>query len=112
MSHDQPFIRTHPENESAICHALCDSCHEDLALNLSPDDVKPVETLTLCLKDINSWMNQSFLQLNTDKPEMIISPKSKRRPITFQLSSFSLTFKEHARNLGVIFDSVVSIVTV
>ena len=51
-------------------------------------------------------MNQNFLQLNSDKTEVIIiGAKAKRQEIAAHLSSFSLESKEHCWNLGVIIDA-------
>ena len=65
-----------------------------------------METLIKCIKDINTWMNQNFLQLNSDKTEVIIiDVKAKRQEIAAHLSSFSHENKEHARNLCIIIDA-------
>ena len=69
-------------------------------------------TLTNCLSDIKSWMQNNFLKLNCNKSEIIIiGPDS----LTRSTQDFSLNIdgtlvkpSTHIRNLGVIFDPTLS----
>ncbi len=59
-----------------------------------------------CLKDIQIWMANNFLQLNNEKTEVIIFGPSKiRNSIVSNLDSLTPYVTSHARNVGVIFDS-------
>lgn len=55
-----------------------------------------------CLKEINGWMANNFLQLNTDKIDsLILAPESIKPQIRQCLGPFSSTVKP--LNLGLIF---------
>ena len=69
--------------------------------------------LEMCIKEINEWMNANYLKLNGDKTELIFL-QSKWHPIvTQELCSVTVGNNivlpvESVRNLGVIFDSHLS----
>ncbi len=59
-----------------------------------------------CYKDVNSWMAQNFLQLNSSKSEvLLINPPQSPCPLQSSLGPLSSNITSTARNLGVIFDS-------
>ena len=83
------------------------SCNDDLSLS---DAMKRIEC---CLSDVNDWMTANKLKLNKDKTEFLMI-SSKFDP---QLSHPVLNFgndqihsSSNARNIGVIFDSSMSMV--
>ncbi len=77
-----------------------------LYISLHPDDLSPISSLTQCIKDINQWMSDNFLQLNKDKTEILLfGAQAHRQKNAAHLSSLSLDSKTEARNLGVIIDS-------
>ena len=72
-----------------------------------------ITTLEKCIQEICSWMRQNFLKLNEEKTEFLLFGSRQ------QLSKVSLPFitigdsqitpSSQARNLGVIFDSTMSL---
>ena len=80
-----------------------------LYISMTPPDFTPVDQLTECISEINSWMSNNFLQLNPDKTEIIIiGNKDKREALSIYLKSLSLNINSQARNLGVLFDTDLS----
>lgn len=77
-----------------------------LYIAVSPHDHSPLHSLSQCVKHINEWMNQNFLQLNANKTEIIVfGPKKTRLEVSAQLDSIALKTTDKARNLGVVMDS-------
>ena len=70
---------------------------------------KALATLTQCINEIRSWMAANMLKLNNDKTEFFIatSPHNKQfiPPVTLQVGSDIIHPSETVRNLGVIFDT-------
>ena len=74
-----------------------------------------ITTLEKCIQEIRSWMRQNFLKLNDEKTEFLLFGSRQ------QLSKVSLPFitigdsqitpSSQARNLGVIFDSTMTLKT-
>lgn len=92
------------QNNSISYHNYADDTQ--LYLALSPRDDTPLESLSLCLNQITNWMSYNFLQLNTDKTEVIIfGKKDERTRIAALLDTQGLTAKDSVKNLGVIIDS-------
>ncbi len=59
--------------------------------------------------DIKSWMFRNFLQLNTDKTEILtVGLKNQRQRVYSHLASRSLKHNEQVRNLGIILDTDLS----
>ena len=69
----------------------------------SKDSLQP---LLDCLDDIKGWMATNFLQLNSNKTEvMIFGPPKSKHTLVSNLDNLEPFVKSHARNLGVILDS-------
>ncbi len=71
------------------------------------------DTILACVEEIRTWMSVHFLQLNPDKTELIIF-SSKPTLTKFQFPSLMIGNCEvhpcsHVRNLGVIFESPLTI---
>ncbi len=49
-------------------HSYADT---QIYLALSPNDYSPIDPLSQCIDDINSWMCQNFLQFNKERTEVI-----------------------------------------
>ena len=65
-----------------------------------------LDSLKACLTDINSWMSKNFLQLNTDKTEIILfGPQKSTQILKNNLANLSINVKPIAKSLGVLFDS-------
>ena len=65
-----------------------------------------LDGLRAFLADINSWMSQNFLQLNTDKTEIVLfGPPHLTSLLKNDLGSLSSAVKPAAKSLGVFFDS-------
>lgn len=77
-----------------------------LYITVSPHDYSPLYSLIKYMEQINEWMCQNFLQLNTEKTEIIVfGPKEERLKVSAYLDSMTLKSTNHTRNLGVIMDS-------
>ena len=83
-------------------------CYADdtqLYFSLRPDDFSNLNTLHSCLAAIKDWMSLNFLQLNSDKTELLIfGPENTANNIIQQIGPLATFVKTKARNLGVIFD--------
>ena len=83
------------------------SCNDKLSLN---DAMKRIE---ICLDDIDNWMTLNKLKLNKDKTEFLLF-SSKHNPQqsspVLHLGNDFIKPSAHARNIGVIFDSTLSMV--
>ena len=84
-------------------------CYADdsqLYLPLKISNLGSISVLLKCIKDIKSWMARSFLQLNQNKTELLVfGPTDTPSSIISALGPLSSHLKQHAKNLGVIFDS-------
>ena len=88
-------------------HSYADDTQIYIAV--SPNYCSPIESLCVCLENINSWMQQNFLQLNKDKTEIIaFGFEDGRQNLCAYLESKSLKTKSCVRNLGVMLDSNLS----
>uniref|UniRef100_A0A8C7Z8E6 Reverse transcriptase domain-containing protein n=1 Tax=Oryzias sinensis TaxID=183150 RepID=A0A8C7Z8E6_9TELE len=75
-------------------------------VSLTAGEYGPVDSLSHCLQQISAWMQNNFLQLNSNKTEVIISGQQKQREsVSSYLHSLSLKPSNRVRNLGVIMDS-------
>ena len=69
--------------------------------------------LTKCLQDVSSWMSSRKLKLNLDKTDfLIIGCKVQRENVSkcfpTRLLAQEVTLSSSARNLGVVFNSVLN----
>jgi hypothetical protein len=80
------------------------------------DDVESNSTITMienCLNDLDTWMSTNKLKLNKDKTELLIlsSKHSLQKCLpTLRFGSDCIKHSVSARNIGVIFDSTLSMV--
>lgn len=83
-------------------------CYADdtqLYFSVKPDDLSNLNTLHNCLAAIKDWMSVNFLQLNSDKTEILIfGPENTAQGIFQHTGPLAPYIKTNARNLGVIFD--------
>ena len=92
------------KQHSISYHSYADDTQ--IYLSLSPDDLSPMDSLYQCFTDINTWMSQNFLQLNTEKTEVITFGKeNQRNKLAAQLNTKGFKAVDSVRNLGVILDS-------
>ena len=110
---------TKPLGDVIRTHGLCYHFYaDDTQLYLSfksKDDVAQSEALTRiesCLKDIESWMHHNMLKLNTDKTEvMLFSSRHNSKStdtISVNVGNSLIASRSHVRNLGVMFDSTMT----
>ena len=63
-------------------------------------------TFCHCIEQIGVWMQNSFLQLNSEQTEIIVcGPQQQRESVISHLETLSLKPNNQVRNLGVILDS-------
>ena len=75
-------------------------------ITISPGDYGPIQTLIICIDQINEWMCQNFLQLNKDKTEIsVFSAKDEQLNVSAQLQTEMLNTTNQARNHGVVMES-------
>ena len=92
---------------------------DDTQLYLCFDPAQPsstascVNSLESCIADIRSWMAANFLKLNDDKTNLIVMGKpctlNKLGKLTLKIGSADISPVASARNLGVQFQSDVSL---
>ena len=84
----------------------------DVNLDDPLDVSRKVETMQETFSRVHVWMRRNKLKLNTDKTEfLLITPKSRRKEIPkveLNLCGTCVEPSQHARNLGVYFDSNMS----
>ena len=90
-------------------HGISFHCYADdtqLYLPVKPNNLTELSRLSDCLTDIKSWMSTNFLQLNSNKTEiLIIGPEHLHSQVASCLGPLSDKVKPVSRNLGVVFDS-------
>lgn len=68
-----------------------------------------MSTLFAYIQDIKCWLDLDFLQLNNDKTEIIVfGPTAVSSGLIKQLGPLSAYVRNHIRNLGVVFDPMLS----
>uniref|UniRef100_A0A669C582 Reverse transcriptase domain-containing protein n=1 Tax=Oreochromis niloticus TaxID=8128 RepID=A0A669C582_ORENI len=84
-------------------------CYADdiqLYISFMPEDLSKLQRLNDCLDLIKRWMAANFLQLNEGKTEVLVcTPDRFLSQIVKALGPLSLYVKSSIRNLGVTFDS-------
>ena len=89
-------------------HKLCFHCYADdsqIYVPIKSPTAGSLDGLRACLMDINSWMSQNFLQLNSDKTEILLfGPPNLTSILKDDLGSLSSAVKPIAKSLGVFFD--------
>jgi len=84
---------------------LCNYADDtQIYVSLTAGEHGPVDTLCHCIEHISVWMQNNFLQLNSDKTEIIVCGPQKQIEIS-HLETLSLKPNNQVRNLGVILDS-------
>lgn len=87
-----------------------------LYISFNPKDhnsiVSALNRLSECIKAIKNWMNKNMLKLNEEKTEFMVitSPHLKRHmsPVSLLVEDSTISPSDSVRNLGVIFDSQMS----
>ena len=67
--------------------------------------------IELCMVEVNNWMVMNKLKLNTDKTELLILHSRFRSHTPFRSlmkGNDAIFPSDHARNIGVIFDEIIS----
>uniref|UniRef100_A0A8C2H2H7 Reverse transcriptase domain-containing protein n=1 Tax=Cyprinus carpio TaxID=7962 RepID=A0A8C2H2H7_CYPCA len=97
-------------------HGVSFHCYADdtqLYISSRPGETYQFEKLTECIVDIKNWMTSNFLLLNSEKTEvLIIGPKSSAcndLERCLRLDGCSVNSSSSVRNLGVLFDSNLSL---
>ena len=104
-------VYTSPVRDIILKYNLNYHVHYTFKSSQQPADC--ITTLEKCIQEIRSWMRQNFLKLNDEKTEFLLFGSRQ------QLSKVSLPFitigdsqitpSSQARNLGVIFDSTMTL---
>jgi hypothetical protein len=72
-----------------------------------------VQTMQTCISDVKLWMSENRLKLNDDKTEALLFSKpgsfSAALPSSLQIGSTIISFSSHARDLGFILSSDMSL---
>uniref|UniRef100_A0A669BKN7 Reverse transcriptase domain-containing protein n=1 Tax=Oreochromis niloticus TaxID=8128 RepID=A0A669BKN7_ORENI len=88
-------------------------CYADdiqLYMSFKPEDVSKLQILNVCLETIKGWMADNFLQLNEEKTEVLVCAPDRHVPnIMNALGPLSTFVKSSIRNLGVTFDSALTL---
>ncbi|KAL0166903.1 hypothetical protein M9458_038747 [Cirrhinus mrigala] len=98
-----PLSQIMRKNQIAY-HSYADDTQIYLAL--SANNYSPIDSLSQCTEEINSWMCQNFLQLNKKKTEVIaFGNKDEVLKVNAYLDSRGQTTKNQVKNHGVILES-------
>ena len=90
------------------CHFYADETQ--MYLSFSPELASSAFTfIETCIKDIFSWMIGNKLSVNPDKTEyLLFNSKNINVPVSINLNLNTISPSEYAQNLGVIFQSDMS----
>uniref|UniRef100_A0AAR2L787 Reverse transcriptase domain-containing protein n=1 Tax=Pygocentrus nattereri TaxID=42514 RepID=A0AAR2L787_PYGNA len=94
-------------------HGINFHCYADdtqLYISAKPNEDLCLNQITDCIREIRKWMTLNFLLLNSDKTEvLLLGPKlDKIDNIVVEIDGHLIIPGKTVRNLGVIFDSVLS----
>jgi hypothetical protein len=95
-------------------HLYADDTQLYFAFDLnSPSDFETaIGKVKNCIDDIMTWMSQNKLKLNDDKTEFLVLSSSRQQhkipEASLSIGSATIARSKTARNLGVIFDSTLS----
>ena len=81
-------------------------------LPIKPRDPPSFRNLQQCVQDVQKWMSENYLKLNSDKTELLVlsTPTlSRYRISSLTLCDSVIESNQTVRNLGVIFDSTLSL---
>ena len=96
-------------------HLYADDSQLYVAVKPTGSNEKIISKLELCLEELRTWMKANWLKLNDDKTEVLhISSSGMKEKLdlpAIQVGTTHITSTEKARNLGVIFDSAMSMHT-
>ncbi|GFR70080.1 reverse transcriptase-like protein [Elysia marginata] len=69
-----------------------------------------INTIEMCVSSVKTWMNEKKLVLNEDKTEILLagSAKSKIDTNCLKIGTNSINFSDNVKNLGILFDSELS----
>ena len=74
-------------------------------------DVSLLSTMELCINDVGNWMINNKLKLNKDKTEVLLCDPKKlctSMPNHISIDNEKILFSTKAKNLGVVFDNMLS----
>ncbi len=98
-----------PLREDIRRHGISFHCYADdtqLYLPVRPSDIDALSSVQDCIYDIRNWMSINFLQLISNKTEILVSGSQQFTKQILPPSGFLSPFiKPIAKNLGVLFDS-------
>ena len=70
-------------------------------VSLTAGEHGPVDSLCHCIEQISVWMQNNFLQLNSDKTEIIVcGPQKQRESVISHLETLSRTLKSGQKFRG------------
>ena len=102
-------------NHGLFVHAYADDTqlYIPFELNDPSDKLSALKKTEACIIDIKAWMTQNKLKLNDDKTEfLVMTSKFHQQKVSehtaIQVDSASIAASSYARNLGVMFDSSLS----
>ena len=67
-----------------------------------------IDVTTRCITEVKSWMTSNKLKLNDEKTDIVLISKSDIQKIRINVNSNNIESSQSVRNLGVIFDSEMS----
>ena len=94
-----------------MSHFYADDCQVYFAVK-NRDEQTDVEKLELCLSEMKSWLGNNFLKLNPTKTEILLVGSRSNLAVlprlTVTIDDCNLVSHDSVKNLGVVFDSAMS----